>query len=91
MTDGPEARTIEYRLELEGNGQRFRIEGRKTLRDDEEFDLWKDATRLDFELKRDGTVLEKGVLRLTASEFYGGQLRSFEATHTKDPIGTYGP
>jgi choline dehydrogenase-like flavoprotein len=86
VTDGPEARVIEYRVALDDNGQRYSIEGTKTLRDDEEFDLWKDATRLDFELKQGNTALEEGVLRLTASEFYGGQLPSFEATNTEDPI-----
>lgn len=83
---GRETRTIEYRLVLDGKGQSYVIEGSKTLRDDDDFDLWKDASRLDFKLKQGGTALCEGVLRLTASAFYGEQLRSFEATNTKDPI-----
>jgi len=83
---GRETRTIEYRLVLDGKVQSYVIEGSKTLRDDDDFDLWKDASRLDFKLKQGGTALCEGVLRLTASAFYGEQLRSFEATNTKDPI-----
>ena len=83
---GRDTRTIDYHLELDGNNQCALIKGSKTLRDDDDFDLWKDASRLDFELHSNGAATCRGVVHLTASAFYGEQLPSFEATNTQDPI-----
>lgn len=81
---GREVRTLQYYLVPKGaDASQNRLEGKKTVRDDEGFDAWDDTTTLFFQLYEAGTPYE-GVLRQPASEFFGGQLPSFRAD-TDDP------
>jgi hypothetical protein len=77
---------VDYYLVLGPAQPNYILEGRKTIRDDERFDLWEDATTVDFELEQDGKTLLEGVLRVPASKFFGEQVPSFEVTNTKDPV-----
>lgn len=78
---GREVRSIEY-VVVSGDAS-CRLQGEKTIRDDEGFDAWEDTTTLQFRLC-DGGVPGQGVLRLPASEFFGRQVPSFKAD-TDDP------
>lgn len=78
---GGEVRTIEYTL-VSRDGH-YRIQGEKTIRDDEGMDAWDDTTVLEFRMCERG-MPNRGVLRLPAQEFFNNQLPSFEAD-TDDP------
>jgi hypothetical protein len=43
---GPEERLMQYRLAFEYEGQAYLLDGRKHVRDDPGFDVWKDTTTL---------------------------------------------
>jgi hypothetical protein len=77
---GTERRTLEYTLVAPG----CRLEGKKTIRDDQGADVWEDTTTLVFELFENGELSCGGELRLPASEFFGHQVRSFRV-NTDDP------
>jgi hypothetical protein len=84
---GPEQRTMNYKLYFSVNNTPYLIDGVKILKDDERFDVWEDSTTLFFHLKDEKSqqVLREGILRLPASEFFGEQLPSLKATNTDDP------
>ena len=86
--EGRETRTIVYELELEAPGRVYELLGQKIIRDDERFDVWEDATTLYFNLFEKGRAepLRQGILRLSAADFFGKQIPSFEATNTDDPV-----
>lgn len=79
-----EWRAIEYQLVFAANGRTLVLRGIKDIRDDERFDLWEDTTTLTFTLADVGqeqAPFRRGVLRLPAAEFFGGQLPSLRVTH----------
>ena len=86
--EGRETRTIVDELELEAPGRVYELLGQKIIRDDERFDVWEDATTLYFNLFEKGRAepLRQGILRLSAADFFGKQIPSFEATNTDDPV-----
>ena len=84
--DGNEIRTIKYRLVTQ-NG-RWKLKGKKTIRDDPGFDAWEDTTRLDLKLtefnEKGKKRVSNGELLLPARAFFDKQLPSFKAD-TDDP------
>lgn len=84
--DGNEIRTIKYRLVTQ-NG-RWKLKGKKTIRDDPGFDAWEDTTRLDLKLtefnENGKKRVSNGELLLPARAFFDKQLPSFKAD-TDDP------
>jgi predicted acylesterase/phospholipase RssA len=72
---GDDGRTklMVYEFPLEHGGERYYFAGRKEVRDDPGFDLWKDTTTLFVRLHRgadrDGPVVGAGVLSLGAADF----------------------
>lgn len=79
-----ETRTIEYRIEFDRDDETWVLDGIKYIRDDERLDVWEDTTTLRFVMhpKDEDSPDRWGVLRLPAAEFFGRQIKSFEATHT---------
>jgi len=70
--DDPKLKLMVYELGFEHEGQKYYFAGKKEVRDDPGFDLWKDTTTLYSRLHRgdsvDGEVIGAGVLSLGVTD-----------------------
>ncbi len=84
--EDPEMKLMVYELGFEHEGESYYLAGRKEVKDDPGFDLWKDTTTLFTQLHRgsdkSGEVVGAGVLSLGLSDLIS-LLRTVEVTNSQ--------